>query len=303
MSTKAQEKPKVLLIEPYWKSNSDRMLESTKNSPNKVYLNAPEQMGISNTSFIQTKENGVVKRRATRWYLGCTTIFLDEQLKFERENNMEKKILGVQDTIFIKNGILELEWSQKDANLYDFLKTHNDNTSNPNRVAPEAGEDFTAFKEINTEADAKADIAQIDKREIAIEILNKTRIKIGATREFNENYLGKLKAIFGIDSNVSSAESYTSLYEFAYQNPDAFVAKVDQNRTNIVTQFKAAQEAKAISYDNGKYLINDKVVFTATEKEPKKQDAEFLEFISEERGFQVFQDMLTQTNINQLTVK
>ena len=98
MATQAAAAPKFILIRPYHRANSDRMLESTKDSRTPTFLDAPELLGIYNYSFVRVKndkwkegdpienkfkkdEDGNEVRRETRWYLGCKSIFVDQQPK------------------------------------------------------------------------------------------------------------------------------------------------------------------------------------------------------------------------------
>ena len=305
MTTQAAAKQNSILLRPFHRMNSDRMLESTKDSRTPIFLDAPEQLGIYNRSFVrvinedwkegdsietkfQKDEDGNELRRDTRWYVGCKTIFVDQQ---------PKDFAGIKtkDLIYIKGALLEVIDTPQDHQLYLFLKTHNDNVSNPNRVVPVTGEDATAFEEINIQKNSSDKINAIEERELALAALNKTKLGMGAQRTFTDE-LGRLKAIFGVRAE-SNDEAFVSLRAIADSDPSSFLRKIEQTRQMVQTDFMAAQSCGAIKYDNGKYIINEKVVFEATSKNAVKQDAEFLEFISKEAGFPVYTEMRNTTQL------
>lgn len=299
MSQQGQAKPgKTLLITAYHKMKSDRILQGTEDGPNKVYLNMPEKMFISNTSFVTEKG----KRRTTRWYMGCQTIYLDDQLKYERENQLEARKIEKKDSIAIIGGFLEVADTDASHTLHEFISRHNDNTSNPDRVAPPEGEDLCAFVVLDYEKDAEDAINKIDQRTMAFDLLNKCRTGIGATRKYDDAQLGKLRAIFGLQT-ITPAEIYKALYDTADTDPEKFISKIDQAKFLVLHNFEAAKKAEAISYEDGKFSINGAVVFTTTEKDAKKIDAEFIDFLSTEAGWPAFTEMCSQTMINQNSPK
>ena len=304
MATQAAAAPKFILIRPYHRANSDRMLESTKDSRTPTFLDAPELLGIYNYSFVRVKndkwkegdpienkfkkdEDGNEVRRETRWYLGCKSIFVDQQPK--------DFVLKDKDMIHIKGALLEIIDTPKDHQLYLFLKSHNDNVSNEDRVVPSSGEDASAFEEINIQKSSSDQINAIETRELALEALNKTKQGMGATRTFTDE-LGRLKAIFGVTSN-SQDEAFVLLRGIADSDPSSFLRKIEQSKQMVLTDFRAAQSCGALKYEDGKYIINDKVVFEATKNTPVKQDAEFVEFISKEVGFPVYAEMRNTTQL------
>lgn len=282
-------KSKELLFRPYHRKNSDRMLESTKDSASPEFLNQPEQLTVSNHSFVVV-DAATGKRRATRWYLGCDTIWLDEQPK-------DKKI-EFKDTIHINGGILSLEDTVRDHQLFEFLRTHNSNMSNPDRVAPREGEDMCAFEQINYENDALKRISLDEQKELAYQELSRTKTGIGENRKFDEGALLKLKVLFGLQQ-ATPAEVYSSLYEIAGNDPTHFLSTIEMNRQLIVSDFDAAQKTGVLKFQNGTYMLNEKPVYTTAVKDVKKQDPDFIDWLSRPEGFAVYTEMrnLTQKKL------
>jgi len=304
MSAQSAAKQNSIILRPFHRMNSDRMLESTKDSRTPIFLDTPELLAVYNYSFIRVRnenwkegdpienkfkkdDDGNEVRRETRWYLGCKTIFVDQQPK--------DFVLKDKDMIHIKGALLEVFDTPQDHQLYLFLKSHNDNVSNEDRVVPVTGEDATAFEELNIQKTSSDKINAIEERELALAALNKTKLGMGAQRTFTDE-LGRLKAIFGVSSQ-SNDEAFVLLRSIADSDPGSFLRKIEQSRQMVQTDFMAAQSCGAIKYDNGKYIINEKVVFEATSKNAVKQDAEFLEFISKEVGFPVYTEMRNTTQL------
>ncbi len=307
MSSQSQAQPKSIIIRPYHRRNSDRMLESTKNSANPIYLDAPEKLVIAERSFCleraegYTDENkvyvldefGFPKRTDIRWFDGCKSIKVEDQDK----TNPNYQIL-LQDRIFIHNGFLEVVDTAKDHWLFEYLSKHNDNISNPDRVVPPQGEDITAFEVINYKKDASQQITKIEEQEQAFDVLNNVKTGTGATRKFNEGELNKLKVIFGIQKETNE-EVYIALKGLAQFDPAAFLAKIEQQRYIVAYDFQSAKDAGAVTYNpkDKTYSINNEVVFTATAKTAPKQDSEFIDFMTREEGFIAYSDMRTQRDL------
>jgi len=167
--------------------------------------------------------------------------------------------------------------------------------SNEDRVVPVTGEDATAFEELNIQKTSSDKINAIEERELALAALNKTKLGMGAQRTFTDE-LGRLKAIFGVSSQ-SNDEAFVLLRSIADSDPGSFLRKIEKSRQMVQTDFKAAQSCGAIKWKDGKYIINEKVVFEATSSNAVKQDAEFIEFISKEAGFPVYTEMRNTTQL------
>lgn len=302
----AQEKPKTIVLRPYHRAKSDRIAikdgetpESVAASPNKVFLDGPEKLRIDNHSFVVDKVTG--NRRPIRWYVGCTSIFLDEQRKYEKDNQMEARKIEYKDAIYISNGATDFSDEGQFKTLFEFLKRHNDNMSNPDRVPAPDGEGYGVFCEIDTAKDAREELDSMESLEIAFGMLNETKRGTGAVREWNEPALNKLKSIFGVTAG-SNEESYIELRTIAQGNSKEFVSRVEQAKAYIIADFEAAKQCKAITYKDNKFFIDNEKVFTASDPNIAKQDAEFIEFLSKE-GSPVYLKMREQITINQLDPK
>lgn len=291
MSGQAQVKPKSMILVPYHKQVSDRLLESTKNSPNPVFLSAPEQLQIHNHSFI-TDKNG--NRIPTRWYKGCTTIILSEQKAQEKANQEKPRTIDLKDTIFIKNGMQEFFNEGADKLLFEFLEKHNDNVSNPDRVKPDE-EGYNAFMQLDPQGDARKELDEMETLELAFARLNKVKKGILATREFDSGQMSKLKSVFGITAS-SDEESYLELKKIAQGNPKEFLTRIEKVEGHILIAFEAAKKAGVITFKNKVFYIGEEKVFTPSSDDPKKMDSEFLEFISLGKGTITFNKMAELTD-------
>lgn len=301
MSSDASQKAakiETALYRPHHRANSDRMLESTKDSPNPVFLDAPEQLGIDEYSFVRIKdengdfkkdENGHEIRRDIRWYLGCKSIYVDMQPK--------DYVSKVKDRIFIKGALMEVVNTPQDALLFEFLAKHNDNVSNPDRIVPEGGEPITAFERINVQKDSSEIINAIEQQEMAFAALNRTKRGVAENREWLPE-LSRLQSIFGVSAD-SPDEAYTKLYNIAKGNPGEFLRKIDLVKQMTIMDFNAARKAGAIRFKDGAYFIgeNDKPCFTSTATTSAKQDAEFIDFIGSHAGYPAYTEMRNTTEI------
>lgn len=227
MSTTTEPKKKYnpLILELIDQRDSSFIRVGTEHMPKPDRLRVSSDYLMLNSGYIISEEDE--SRIPTRWIQGETSIIVEEQKKKNQEYKSNRDVINFQF------GILEVRRSGLHIGLYDFLKKHPRNASNPKRdknVEP-------LFKEFDTAQEAaKFNFNISDEAEATTYVSGLQTKKKGPgdthVFEYDTEMIQWLIDLFKLEAGPSDEEKLAAVWIRAKNNPITFNQLISDARSD-----------------------------------------------------------------------
>lgn len=221
--------------------------EDTINSKDPVYIVHPKNRVIMSESVVPREsetEKGVFVNVPTRYIYGSPIILKEEQdQKGVKPNPMTDKINFINGFITVpKNGAY--------VGLYNMLKSHAQNLSNPEAPKDLDGNFILTpiFREIKPAEDAEnTSLSEFLKSESVMYIRQFVNEK-GGHYTYNEERIEALAVLFGVYGETVQQKT-EALVAFAKTDPQIFLTKAKANEQTVLIEISHAIRLKVISFE------------------------------------------------------
>lgn len=242
MQTATEQKYPVAIFEliPINKIGSGFEREDTLNLPEdqKVRIIHPKRRVIINESVVRTestKNPGTFVNVPTRYIYNQEVIIKENQEK----ENMSTSLIN--DKIVFINGLITVPKDGAYVGLYEFLTTHAQNISNPDRLDSLQ----PIFREIKPAADAHDknvnDLLQAQAMGIILKLVKQK----GDAYEYQEEQINSLCSIFGTYAETPQ-QQVSALMAIAKAKPQDFLNAAKEGEQVVAIEIKHAIKLKLI---------------------------------------------------------
>lgn len=254
MNTAVKSKYPVAVFEliPASKNGANFVREDTVGTENPIVLNQPKNRVIMSESVIKvasTTEKGVFVNVLTRYIYNQEIILKSQQEKLGILPNPKT------DKIIFVNGLITVPKDGAFVGLYNLLKTHAQNLTNPDR--PVNGDGDPLFQPIFREIKPVEDAHQTNFDEfLVVEAVGyiKTLVTEKAGKYFyNEERIDALATLFNVYGE-SPEQKTTALIAFAKADPQKFLTDAKANEQTLNIEIQHALKLKVIVFEGNTAL-------------------------------------------------
>jgi hypothetical protein len=249
MNTATKSKYPVAIFEliPHSKNGANFVREDTIGTANPVVLNQPKNRVIMSESVIKVEskeEKGVFVNVPTRY------VYNQEVILKSKQDDMGILPNPKTDKIIFINGLLTVPKDGAFVGLYNLLKTHAQNLTNPDRPVNLDGEPLfqPIFREIKPAEDANE--SNFDEFMIveAVGYIKGLVTEKGGKYIYNEERIDALTSLFGVYGE-SVEQKTTALIAYAKADPQGFLVKAKANEQVMNIEVQHALKLGVISFE------------------------------------------------------
>lgn len=253
MQTATEQKYPVAIFEliPINKIGSGFEREDTLNLPEekKVRLIHPKRRVVMNESVIRKESE---KHKGTFVNVPTRFMYNQEEILKDKQDAENLKVNLIMDKIVFINGLLTVPKDGAFVGLYEFLTTHAQNLSNPNRIESLQ----PVFKEIKPAEEAHdKNIYDLQMGE-AMGIILKLAKENKGKYEYNEDAINTLCASLNVYAE-STAQQVSALIAFAKAKPVDFLNAAKQGQQTVAIEIKHAMQLGLIKIDGTAIVYTD----------------------------------------------
>ncbi len=245
-----QQKYPVAIFEliPISRTGSGFVREDTVNTADPIRIIHPKNRVIMNESIVRKpseKTPGTFVNVPTRYIYNQEEIFVDKQ-------DAEKMKTSIRDKIVFINGFITVPKDGAFVGLYEFLKNHAQNASNPNRVESLQ----VVFKEIQPEKNAHDSNIHDYQLAEALGFIKKLVKEKGGEYEYDEDTIDVMCNTFGVYAE-SPSQKVSALITFAKSKPVDFLELAKKGQQTVNIEVKHALQLKLIRFEGNAAFYNE----------------------------------------------
>lgn len=214
-------------------------------------------------------------------------------LKDQIENG--EQFAYLRDEIYFSNGIVVLN-SNRDRNTIEILRRSPQNVATPESSRPDGVEPI--FEEVKKE---KEGLSELDLTYVLHAartlVMGLQKKNADGSFTYEESKIKFMSNIFGLDGDLSPAESIIDLLKKAESAPDQFIYKVETSISNFKSDLDKAKELGCLLIENNVVVFDPmgakKVI---AEFEPKTKEDDIMEklvvFYSNPQNASEYKDLI-----------
>jgi hypothetical protein len=271
MNTATKPKYPVAQFEliPASKNGANFVREDTIGTPNPVVIIHPKNRVIQNTSVIKEEsktEKDVFVNVPTRYVYGQQIIRVDKQAESNIQPNPKT------DSIVFINGLLTVPKDGPFVGLYNFMTTHAQNDSNPDKIESLK----PVFREIKLAEDAhKNNFTDFQVVE-AVGYIKALVPEVNGKFVYNEERIEALATLFNVYAETMEQKT-TALIAIAKTNPQNFLSKAKANEQTVLIEVQHGLKLGVISFEGNTAIYAEKKTkikeFPGVKSDDKKNEA------------------------------
>jgi len=285
--SKIEKKYPVAIFEliPLSRTGSGFVREDTKDLPEeqKIRIIHPKNRVIMNTSIVRVesaKTPGTFINKPIRY------IYNQEEIDKEKQEN-EKMATSVRDKIVFINGFLTVPKDGAFVGLYEFMKSHAQNGTNPDRIESLQ----VVFREIKPAAAAHDKNIYDLQMGQAMGVILKLVTEKANGFEYKEEAIDALCNVFGIMGD-SPQQKLHALTAFAKAKPVEFLQEAKKSAQTVAIEIKHGIQLGLIKLEKNTVSYADDTIiktFTNVQNTEEKKLTALASYFQKEEGKEAYE--------------
>jgi len=247
MSTSTTEKYPVAIFEliPSSKNGANFIREDTINSKEPIRILHPKNRVIQNTSIVkELSEDPKLKKDKIYVDVPIRYVYGSPVIRKDLQESAGIKPNPQMDSIVFKNGLLTVPKDGPWVGLYEYMTSHAQNETNPNRIERLP----VIFREIKPAEDAHNDNRFEFEQVEALSYIKTMVTEKEGKYVYNEDRIDVLSVIFNV-SGESPEQKVAALIAYAKLMPKEFLDKAKASEQTMLIEIDHGLKLEVISFE------------------------------------------------------